>query len=124
MISFENTSVIYHEDCSDTKADIVLSQNGVEFPYADVPIYQGFLRFEGLDVSKLDEIHKEIQRRNNTRAPEMLEAAHLLSEILSDSNIRGMAQSAQTFKNETDEIVKFLVQFNQGFNTFKSRMGI
>ena len=106
--------------------EFILSQVSDKYPFNKIPIYQGFLSYQNLEMKRRDEIKKGYQELAGRNDPQIRECGLKMKEELSLEKLRGMARLAQSgsYKEQFEQIYDFLEKFQEQFGTFCSLNGI
>ena len=122
-LSFEGRKVVYPRSDHGIDKSIVLAQRSDEFPYANIPVYQGYLSFKNLDAQDRAAIKDEVNRRYNDDSPEIIETGSALKEDLAKNRISAWVQLAAHY-TESAEIIEFIEKMCDQFKTFCLENGI
>lgn len=123
IFSFDGRVMTYRQNNHGLVNEIILSQRGENFPFADIPVYQGFLTFQTLEDKEKAAIKQSVNEQFNTNEEELIRIGNELKERMSNDRIGAWHVLSKDYK-EYDEITKFLTDFVQRFRTFCIQNGI
>lgn len=116
VITVEGRVVIYNRTIDGIKDPITLSKRGEEYPFNNIPLYQGFLSYQMWDKEIKSEVKKIVDTRLDNDAPEIYTVGKELKEFLSEDRLTAWAQSAANYEQRS-EIIAFLGELKRRFNT-------
>ena len=100
------------------KKDEILCQYGEAYPYASIPVYQGFVSFQALPPEEKQSIAKSAANRINQGSDEIKKALESLREsVLNDGKLAGYQSMAADMRDQA-EILDFLERLLQRFTAF------
>ena len=95
-----------------------LCEYGPAYPYAAIPVYQGYVSYKALDEATRKGLSQTAAERINSGAEEIKEAAtNLKTAVLSERQIAGYVNAAATMVDQS-EVISFLEQLVQRFESF------
>lgn len=109
--------VIYNRTIDGIKDPITLSKRGEEYPFNDIPLYQGFLSYQIWDKEIKSEVKRIVDTRLDNDAPEIYTVGKELKEFLSEDRLTAWAQLAANYEQRS-EIIAFLGELKRRFNTY------
>lgn len=116
VITVEGRVVIYNRTIDGIKDPITLSKRGEEYPFNNIPLYQGFLSYQMWDKEIKSEVKKIVDTRLDNDAPEIYTVGKELKEFLSEDRLTAWAQLAANYEQRS-EIIAFLGELKRRFNT-------
>ena len=113
VLSMDGRNVTYDND----GMPVTLCEFSGEYPYARIPIYQGFLNYRKLSEEARTRIQREYQKRYRENAPEIKVTGAALKELLPQNRQSILMELAENWDNGA-EIQAFLKDFFQRFRMF------
>lgn len=116
VLAIEGRMMVFHKSTYGINEDIIFSKRGEEFPYASIPVYQGYLTYQKQSDEFKAEVREMVNTHMDNETPEMLEAGKKLKAMLSTDQVTAWNQLAGNFV-EAGEINSFLADFMKRFHT-------
>ena len=119
VIKFAGKQITYKpDDAFDDDDVITLSKVSEEFEYGSIPVYQAFLRFQGLSADLQKEIRSKTNELLNNDDPSITETTKALVDSLAEKKLSVWAKLANELQGTT-EIKDFLRAVRDRFDTHK-----
>jgi hypothetical protein len=117
VISIDGATVSYVKGGLMKKVE-KLCEYGAAYPFSSIPVYQGFVSFKAMSQGDKDNIAKTAAERINGKSGEIQTALeNLRTTVLNENKIASYQNMADTLA-ERDQIIAFLEQLIQRFESF------
>lgn len=116
VIAVEGRVVAYNRNNNGVKDTVILSKRGEEYPFNNIPLYQGFLNYQLLEYDVKSEIKETVDERLKIDAPEIHTIGRELKAFLSSDRLDAYCQLAANYKEST-EIITFISKLKREMDT-------
>lgn len=118
VITMEGNIISYVKNEFGVTTDMILSKHGEDYPFKNIPIYQGYVTYLQLQDDIKDEIERKVDQAFNENLDDIIQVGKTLKETqFTDARINGWVQTSNQFTNKV-EIVQFLKDFIEQFQIF------
>lgn len=123
VITIDGRIIAYNRVIDGNKKAIILNKRGEEYPFSNIPLYQGFLSYQKLEIDVKNEIKKLVCDRLAVDAPEIYSVGNKLKTYFSEERFDAFGQLATLYK-ECSEIIAFILDIKRVMNDFFHERGI
>lgn len=113
VLTHEARTVFYKNE--DTYEDIMLSKRGDEFPFYEIPPYQGYVSYKKLPERTKEEIKEAVDRCFDEDESRLDAEGRRLKEIFTAERFEGWKSKAEDFAEQSD-IKELLKKLEKGFS--------
>ena len=123
VITIDGRIIAYNRVIDGNEKAIILNKRGEEYPFSNIPLYQGFLSYQKLEIDVKNEIKKLVCDRLADDAPEIYSVGNKLKTYFSEERFDAFGQLASLYK-DCSEIIAFIRDVRGVMNDFFHERGI